>query len=105
MKYQFTNLATGKPCCKSDDINHLCTSCRERARALAAAAASPTETPSAPSLTDAIAARRGITAPVVNTAPMFGNGARLTTNSRPADGVDEPPSLASAITARRGGAR
>lgn len=55
------------------------------------------EPPAPPSLLDRLRGERG----PVPVAPIFGGGRRPTVAARPADGVDDPPSLTDAIQKRR----
>ena len=105
-KYQFRNLTTGKACCTSDNVVHLCASCAAQARGAAPAAAAPTvaatsDVPAAPSLSAAIAANRGGAPNMALDAPIFGGGRRPRPTAAAAAVVEEPPSLAAAINARR----
>lgn len=113
--YKFTNLQTGKPCCSTDNINNLCSKCREQASRTqaatltAAAAGVPSnEAPPVPSLVDAIAARRAATThrgiPLGTVPePVFFGGRRpqpptvAAANEEPPD----PPSLSAEILRRR----
>ena len=103
-RYEFANLQTGKPCCKTNDLTRLCASCRARAGSVPApgapviAAATNDAPPDAPSPI----ARLG--GPEVMMSPVFGGGPR----HEPlvvATGVPEVPSLTDAIRAARKGGR
>lgn len=112
MKYQFTNLQTGKPCCTTDDINHLCANCRRQATRAAAptvAAARPVavppieDAPELPNLVATVNARRNGQTQFNLDAPVFGGGVRPypVTVAAAHEIIDEPPSLADAVKARR----
>jgi hypothetical protein len=98
-RYEFVNLQTGKPCCKTNDLTHLCASCRARAGSAPApaapvVAAATSDVPDAPSLS----ARVG--GPEVMMSPVFGGGPRR----QPlvvAGGVPDVPSLTDAVVAAR----
>lgn len=117
MRYEFRNLTTGRSCCRSDDIRHLCPRCLSQAVAsleaaarrpvsalvaapITVAASAPEEPPAPPSLI----ARVG--GPEVMMAPVYGGGPRRRPLVTASTGdVPAAPSLADAIIAARQGAR
>jgi hypothetical protein len=102
MRYEFTNLQTGMPCCKSDNIKLLCDRCVQQAIGTAAHAA-PTVAASrpAPKPTPAQVQAQIDAGMALMTANAAARAAAAA--APPIVEAPEPPSLVAAIHARRSG--
>jgi hypothetical protein len=106
MKYEFKNLQTGQPCCRGDNIKHLCNACVQQA--IAAHERAGRAAPSAPAPT--VAAARPAAVPFTPSQQAQFDAAMAVMNANAAasavptiEAVPEVPSLTAAIAARRGG--